>query len=153
MALKTQGTELWMIYGVTPAVVKIGCPAGITGLGGSKTQVNVTCLDSTEQEFISGMAQPGQLTVDLNFDPADISHQNLIDLFDTGETIHWAVGLADGTDAPTITSGAFVFPATRTFIGFDGYVADLPIDIGLDAAIKSQMQVQRSGARTFAFKT
>lgn len=152
MSIKTQYTEIWFIDPTDDSVVKVGCPTGISGLGGSRTQVDVTCLDSSEAEFLGGMAQPGQVSVDINFDPSSASHKTLWALNASGETVQWAIGLSDGTAPPTVTLGAFTLPGTRTFIAFEGYVADLTIDIANDDAVRGTMQVQRSGARVLHSK-
>lgn len=148
MAVRTKGTELWLLKpGADPEFVKIGCPTGISGLGGAKSQIETTCLDSEEQEFVAGFAQPGAVTVNLDFDPAKISHQDLWDLSESGDEVTWVIGFSDGTAPPTATGGSPTFPPTRTFIEFQGYVSDLPLDFALNDVVKSTMQIQRSGSR------
>lgn len=156
MAIKTKGTELWLVQEDSSGVslIKIGCPTGISGLGGAKSQIEVTCLDSDEQEFEAGFAQPGAVTVNLDFDPAKISHSELWDLSESGENRQWVIGLSDGTAPPTVASGPVItFPTTRTFVEFSGYVSDLPLDFALNSVVKSAMQIQRSGARVLHVKT
>lgn len=155
MAIVTKGTELWMVMNTSAgySVVKIGCPTGITGLGGAKSQIETTCLDSDEQEFLAGFAQPGQMTAELDFDPSVISHQQLWDLNENDTVLTWIVGFSDGTATPTVDSaGTVTYDTARTFIEFDGYIADLPLDFAINSVVKSSMQVQRSGARTAHFK-
>lgn len=155
MAVKTKGTELWLVRNATAgySIVKIGCPTGISGLGGGKSQIEVTCLDSTEQEFVAGFAQPGAVTVNLDFDPTKISHTELWAYAESGKTLTWAIGFSDGTTVPTVDSlGVVTYPPTRTFINFQGYVSDLPLDFALNSVIKSAMQIQRSGVRTLHVK-
>lgn len=155
MSVKTKGTELFLIDPTgTPSAIKIGCPTGISGLGGAKSQIETTCLDSDEQEFVAGFAQPGAVTVNLDFDPTLISHADLWALAESGESRTWVIGFSDGTAPPTVAVGPVItFPATRTFIEFTGYVSDLPLDFALNSVIKSAMQIQRSGARVLHPKT
>jgi hypothetical protein len=136
------------------SLVAVGCPTGITGLGGGRSQVDVTCLDSQEMEYEPGMANPSAVTVNLNFDPAKISHQELWNLFEDGTTLHWVIGLSDGTAAPTIDtgSGTVTYPTTRSWIDFNGYISDFPFDAAINNVYKSAMQIQRSGARTLHVK-
>jgi hypothetical protein len=98
------------------------------------------------------MANPGTLTVNINFDPSDASHLALWDSFNAEgqETLTFVIGFGDGTADPTAdpSTGVITYPSTRTFINFDGYIADLPIDIALNTVVKSAMQIQRSGGRT-----
>lgn len=152
MAVKTKGTELWLVQEDSAGfeMIKIGCPTGITGLGGAKSQIETTCLDSQEMEFVSGFASPGQVSVALDFDPAKISHQELWDLFEAqNDERRWVIGFSDGTAPPTVdTAGVVTYPTTRTYIDFVGYVADLPLDFALNSVVKSTMQIQRSGGRT-----
>ena len=79
--MKTQGTELWFVSDAsTPAIVKVGCPTGVTGLGGSRNQIDVTCLDSAEMQYEPGMANPSTVSVPINFDPQNVSHEELLDM-------------------------------------------------------------------------
>lgn len=157
MSITTKGSEMWVRLhnsnGYT--LLKIDCPTGITGLGGSKPQIDVTCLDDKEMQYQPGMAQPGTLTVNINFDPADASHQELWDHFNDGDTLEFVIGLSDGTAPPSVNSGSgvFTFPSTRSYVDFQGYISDLPLDIALNTVVKSAMQIQRSGARTAHWKT
>jgi hypothetical protein len=152
MSLKTKGTQIWVEQTTTdgPVWLQIGCPTGITGLGGAKSQVDDTCLDSEEMEYSPGMAAPGALSVNLNFDPAVTSHIELWELFENDATVRFAIGLSDGakTIVPTFdTSGAPVYPTTRTFVQFSGYVADFPLDFAVNSNVTSAVSVQRTGPR------
>lgn len=152
MSVTTRGTEMWVRLQASNGyeLLKIDCPTGITGLGGSKGQVDITCLDDQEMQYSPGMAQAGTLTVNINFDPSDASHVALWNEFSTDETLTFVIGLSDGSADPTVdsTTGVITYPSTRTFISFNGYIADLPVDIALNSVVKSAMQIQRSGART-----
>lgn len=157
MSQNTKGTQLYMrttnSNGYT--IVQIGCPTGITGLGGAASQLDDTCLDDLEMQYQPGMPNPGQMTVNLNFDQTKISHQELWDLFNAQTTVHWVVGFSDGKDIPptvNASTGVITYPTTRTYVDFDGYIADLPLDFAINSLVKSAMQVQRSGARTLHIK-
>lgn len=157
MSLTTRGTEMWVRLQNSNGyeLLKIDCPTGITGLGGAKGQVDITCLDDQEMQYSPGMAQAGTLTVNINFDPSDASHVALWDAFSLDDTLLFVIGLSDGTADPTVNSstGVVTYPATRTYISFNGYIADLPIDIAINSVVKTAMQIQRSGARTLHQKT
>lgn len=101
-------------------------------------------------EYLPGMAAPGALSVNLNFDPAVISHRELWELFENDEVRTFAIAFSDGakTTVPTFdTSNAAVFPTTRSFVEFQGYVADLPLDFALNGVVTSAVSVQRTGPR------
>ena len=152
MSVKSKGTQMFVevVSSAGCAWVQIGCPTGISGFGGSKSQIDETCLDSLEMEFGPGMASPGAITVNLNFDPAVISHRELWELFENDNVVKFAIGLSDGpaTSIPTFDSACEgVFPADRTFFEFEGYVADFPLEIALNANLTSAVSIQRSGPR------
>lgn len=148
MSLKTQGTMLYFIDPANLAVVKVGCPTNITGLSVPRDQIEVTCLDSSAREYVAGMGTPGTATFAINFDPQDPSHVRLNQLYNQGVTLDWAIGLSDGTAAPTgdTDSAGFTFPPTRTFIAFDGFVNDFPFDFALNSVVTSNLGIQVSGA-------
>jgi hypothetical protein len=158
MAVKTKATQMWVerVDSTGSEWIQIGCPTGISGLGGAKSQIDVTCLDSDEMEYLPGMASPGALTINLNFDPAVVSHQELWDLFENDAVRKFAIGFSDGakTIVPTFdSSGAAVFPTTRSFVEFEGYVADLPLEFALNGVVTSAVSIQRTGARIPHWKT
>lgn len=158
MSIKTKGTQIWVevVSSVGSSWVQIGCPTGISGFGGAKPQIDETCLDSEEMEFGPGMASPGAITVNLNFDPEEISHQELWDLFENDAVRRFVIGLSDGakTIVPTFDSADEpVFPPTRSFIDFSGYVADFPMEFALNSNVTSAVSVQRSGPRRAHWKS
>jgi len=158
MAKVTKGTQLWVeqVTSAGSVWLQIGCPTGINGLGGSKSQIDVTCLDSDEMEFLPGMASPGALTVNLNFDPSVVSHQELWDLFENDNVVKFAIGMSDGAKPilPTFgSSGAAVFPPKRSFIEFEGYVAALPLDFAINGVVTAPVSIQRTGPRIPHWKT
>lgn len=148
--IKTQGTELFFVDTVTdsdPAVAKVDCPTGITGLGGPADQIETTCLDSTDAEYVGGLKRPGAITVPINFIPSSASHAALISLQESGATVGWMIGFSNGTTQPTLdTDGALEFPANRDALGFDGYVSDFNLDIATNEIVRATLTIQRSGA-------
>ena len=57
-SIKTQGTHIHFVdaSGSSPAVVKLACPTGVSGLGGAKDQIEDTCLDATEDKtYVAGL--------------------------------------------------------------------------------------------------
>lgn len=148
--LKTQGTELFFIdtlSSTVAAIVKLGCPTGITGLGGAADQIEVTCLDTTDdKEYRRGLGNPGQVSVPFNFIPSDTSHQVLFDLKNAGTVTEWMIGFSDATADPTLNSSdAFVVPANRTCAQFTAYIADVNIDVATNEIVRGTLTLQRSG--------
>ena len=152
--VKTQGTELYFLDTVSTSnpgtLVKMSCPTGITGLGGAADQIEDTCLDTTtDKTFKRGLGNPGQVSVPFNMIPTAESHQLLFTLKDAGETLHWIACLSDGTNPPTVdTDDTIIAPTARTSFEFDGYIADLNIDIATNEIVRGTMTIQRSGAVT-----
>lgn len=56
--------------------------------------------------------------------PKDI-HTLLHTRASSGEPVKLALGWSDGSAAPTVTAGAFVFPGSRSFIGMNALVHEL----------------------------
>jgi len=156
--LITQGTELFLLNTLVtpnPAIIKMACPTGITGTGaGSKSQINVTSLDTIEdEEFITGLGSPGQISVPFNFKPANTTHQGILTtLKESGLVFDWLVGFSDGTAAPTTNNKKFVWPTARTAAQFQAYIAEVTIDIATNDRVNGTMTLQRSGKVTWNFK-
>lgn len=152
--VKSQGTELFFIDDSVstsdPDVIKLSCPTGITGLGGAKDQIEDTCLDTVgDKTFKGGLGNPGTVNVPFNFIPTTTSHQVLFALKDAGTVLNWMACLSDGTEPPVAdTDASFVAPASRTSLAFQGYVADLNIDIATNDLVRGTLTIQRSGAVT-----
>tara|TARA_R100000655_G_scaffold91523_1_gene132272 strand:- start:866 stop:1339 length:474 start_codon:yes stop_codon:yes gene_type:complete len=156
MSVKTQGTELYYADPTesSPLVVKLACPTGISGLGGAKDQIDDTCLEATgDRSFVAGLGNPGQVSVPFILDPQAASHQDLFDLKEGGVVLNWMACLSDGTGTPTLDSNDDFEPvATRTCIGFRGYIADVNIDIAGNDVVRGTLTIQRSGSVTFTKK-
>lgn len=149
MAVKTKGTQLFFL---TPGseldpvrVIKVGAVTSISGINASRDQIETTDLESEAHTYESGLMAPGAATFAIQFDPSNEGHRLLHGLFLTGEVLHWALCWSDGTAAPTTVGDAFVFPTTRSFLKFDGYVADCPFDFSLNNVVNSSISVQISG--------
>lgn len=154
--VRTQGTELYTVDALsstTASVLKFACPTGITGLGGAADQIDDTCLDDlTDRTFSRGLGNPGQVSVPFNFIPENGSHQILFDLQESGEVLPWLIGLSDGFGIPPTldTDDTLIPPASpqRTSLAFDGYVADINIDIATNEVVRGTLTIQRSGPIT-----
>lgn len=156
----TKGTQLYILdprpapYG--DVITKLDCPKSITGLGLSTPQIDTTCLDSDAMEFVPGMPNPGAATIGLDFDTAKDSHMLIEDLNKDQVIAQFALGLSDGVGiAPTgvDSQGDFVLPATRTWVVFQGYIADLPLDFAINSTVQSNFTLQQTGRREIIRKT
>ena len=152
--VRSQGTELFFIDTVNqtdPAIVKVLCPTGITGLGGPRDQIDDTCLDNIgDKTFQAGLGNPGQVSVPFNLIPRDVSHQNLFVLKEDGSVLKFVVCLSESATDPTLDmDDAFVLPTDRTTIEFDAFVSDVNIDVATNDIVKGTLTLQRSGSVTF----
>lgn len=147
MAKKTQGTQLYFIDPADDSVVEAGCVLNIDGIDTTNEQLDETCLRDLARRFSAGLATPGQATFGMNIDTSDPSHIRLHQLKVAGTTLQWAVGWSDGLDIePTIdTNGTFNFPSTRSWIGFEGYMATFPFSFAQNAFVTSNVGIQVSG--------
>lgn len=146
--VKTQGTELYFKnVESAPVLVKLECPTGITGLGGAADQLETTCLDTQDdKEYTGGLGNPGQVSVPFNFIPTSPSQRDLFDLKVGREVMDWIILLSDGTAAPTLDSNDDIdAPAGRSSIKFQGYIADMNLDIATNEIVRGTLTIQRSG--------
>lgn len=151
--IKTQGTDLYWASGPT-AVKRVVCATGITGLGGARDQVDTSCLDNTQDRtFIGGLGNPGQVTVSFNVHKGEVAHEDLLALKASGATVSWGIYSSDGVTAPTAVDSAMQPVADRVSAIFQGYVADINIDIQGNDIWKGSVTIQRSGAVAFDLLT
>ena len=148
MLNKTQGLSLFFQKSAS-LIVKCGRVVDVSNFGGTRTQIDTTDTDDTEEmQFIAGLKSPGQITVNLNADFDLESQEDLEALYDSGESVTWFLGMSDGTSVPTVAADVFTIPDTRTFIQFEGFIADMPIGWAKNDIGRGTLQVQRSGVRT-----
>lgn len=157
MAIKSQGTHLWTIDPQNDSLLLVGCVTSIDGIDTSIGQNETTCLSDTTRTYIAGLGTPGAATFGINFDPADASHVRLHALKVAGTTLQWAIGMSDGTAAPTVHvdsqgDGEFVLPSTRSWITFEGFMNSFPFTFALDAPVQSTVGIQVSGDPTLTVK-
>lgn len=151
--LETKGTRLFFAVSES-AIHKVACATGIQGLGGTRDQVDITCLDSIEREYNAGFPNPGQITIPVNFIPRSSAHQALLTLRESGDTISWMIVLSDQVGSPTVqdSEGHLDSPGATT-AEFLGYIADFNIDIATNEIVRATLVVQRSGAVAWTLPT
>jgi len=155
MATPTKGTQLYFVYEDSSGcqVVELECPTGITGGGGSKDQIEITCLNSEAREYINGFANYAAYTANIDFDPTKLSHQKLREVYLSDAKVWFAIGFSDGTSDPTADSACGLdFPTDRTFLTFEGTVSDFPMSFELNSVVKSAVSIQPSGDQLLFYK-
>lgn len=155
MAIKTQGTELWAVHPITHELLDLGCVTSIDGIDSTLAQIDVTCLRDLAREYESGLAEPGQASFEIQFDPENPDHIKLHDIKKAGTTLNWFVGLRESVDGvpkvpgtpPEVdpVSGEVDLPDVRSWIIFRGYMANFPFGFAQNDVVRSGIQVQISG--------
>jgi len=149
--VKTQGTHLYFVdrTGAVPALVKMVCPTGITGLtGGARDQIETTCLDDMDDRtFEQGLRGSTPVSVPFNLKPARAEHQLLWELRESGEKVDWMALLSESADPPTLdVGGVMVPPATRTSFQFTASISDLALDVASNEIVRGTLTLARSGS-------
>ena len=157
MASKTQGTQLFIIDNDAtggPEVLTVQCAISISGIGGAREQIAVTCLDDVARAYESGLITPGAMSVTIQADSRNASHIRLHELYVAGTKFDAAIGWGNGTAVPTIDSaGDFEFATTRDYLEMkDTYIADFPFSFDLNAVVTSEVSFQLSGLPTWFAK-
>lgn len=151
--IKSQGTELYFHNLTTSggAATRIVCVTSISGLGGARDQIDITCLDNTgDREYTGGLGNPGQVQVAFNVHKNEISHEDILNLKESGETVSWGIYSSDGVGVPTVNSNGDLQPVTgRASALFEGYVSDVAVDIQGNDIWKGTITIQRSGKVTY----
>lgn len=151
-AFETKGTHLYFVNNAENAVLRVSCPTGITGIaGGTKDQIDTTCLDETGdvRTSIGGFADATEVSVPFILYDGDASHLDLFALKTSGAVRAWLVGLSDATTAPVQASDGLEAPTDRTTFKFDGYVSNLTIDAAINDVIRGTLTIKPSGATTY----
>lgn len=157
MALGTQKTQLYTYNSDKSKVVEIGCPTSISGAGAGETdQIETTCLNADARTYLAGLKTPGTVSFDINFDPQDDSHNQLIALQKSGDTVPWAIGFSDGTTTPSYTDPDWDFTSgsnvERSNIDFNGFVTKVEFDFSLNEVVSASVDVQITGDVTITPK-
>lgn len=154
--IKTKGTRLFFTdaAGSPQDILRVACLTGISGLGGAADQIDITCLDSEEREFVQGFKTPDVITVPINFIARSAAHQALVALQESGDTVSFMIVASDQTGSPTTLDGdnRLVSPGATT-AEFLGYVANFTFDIGSNEIWRGTLTIQRSGAINWTFPT
>ena len=162
MSILTQGTQVYVLAptAADPAVFEvlaIECVTAFSPGGSPADQIEDTCLEETNaRSYLRGLRTPGSASLTINADPRNASHLRLLQLSESEDQtpLKWAIGWSDGVDIePTMLTGDFVLPATRTWFTFQGYVSDFPFDFAANTVVTTAAAIQRSGSAVWVAKT
>lgn len=102
-----------------------------SGFDGSASEIDVTNLDSTAKEFRLGLVDPGQFSIEIDYDGANAGH----------------VALRAKQVSGVITPFKVTLP-NASVITFNGFVKKFSLAGGVDAVIKTSVDIRISGAVT-----
>lgn len=130
--VKTQGTQLFTV--IDDEVVTFKCLKKIGFGQDSFSKIDITCLDAESKEYERGMHDPGEGSLEINYDDTNTSHDRLLEIAESGEKLIWYVGSGNSKDAPTLAGGSVTLPTTRSWNEFKGYInPTAPNDVEVDA--------------------
>lgn len=131
--VKTQGTQLFTV--IDGQVVKFICVKKIGYGQDSFGKIDITCLDADSKQYVRGMRDPGEGSVEINYDDENTSHERLLEAAKSGEILDWYVGSGHSKDAPTYEAVAGIdLPQTRSWNSFKAYINDTaPNDVEVDS--------------------
>jgi hypothetical protein len=104
-----------------------------SGFDGSASDIDITNLDSTAKEFRAGLVDNGQFTVNLDLDNSDAGQLAVRAAQVAGITKNFKLTLPNGNVA-----------------SFSGYVKKFGAAGGVDAVVKSAIDIKITGAITWA---
>ena len=100
-ALSSQGMTIGIGNGASPEVfTTIAEVKGIDGPGGQTAEIDVTDLSSTAKEFVLGLQDEGDITLDMNYIPSNTQHALLRTLRGSGDENNFRISF---TDSPVTT--------------------------------------------------
>lgn len=137
-AIKTQGTLVKRGDGGSPSEVftTIGEVRGFGGVGGgSSSEIDVTHFGSTAKEFLQGLKDEGEITVDCNFLPDDAQQQGM-----------WA----DRTNATLRNFTITLTDSPATVFSLSAYVKAFEITGQYDDAVRATATLRVSGPVTWS---
>ena len=144
--ITTQQTRVYFAVNDSGGTIhKIACSTGVNVPGGTATEINATCLDSTFMQFVRGLQDLGSATVPFNTIHRSAAYQALVDLNATGVEVPWMIVFSDQAGAPTDedSDGMLVSPGA-TSVRFWAYVSQLGFDVALDEIIRGTLTLRLS---------
>jgi hypothetical protein len=157
MSLNVQGSNLFFLDPDSSdgTITEVGCVTTLDGLTASREQNDVTCISDETRRLEAGLLTPGAANFGILFDTEDESHVRLHELYRLGTTLKWALGMSDGTTAPTLlTSDGDIAPtADRSWLTFEGYISDFPWSFQVGQKVTNQLALQVADFPVLTVKT
>ncbi len=130
------GTNFQRGDGASPeSFTTVGDVTQISGPQITKDEIEVTALDSTAKEFLGALDDPGELTLELNWNPQDTEHVNLRTDAEGSTVRNYRVVWSD---------------VSSTQVTFAAEVMEFTISTEAQDAVKASVRLKISGALTWA---
>jgi hypothetical protein len=128
-AIETQGFTFKIGNGDSPLTyTTVGSVVSFSGLDGEAAEIDVTHLQSTAKEYLMGLQDFGNWSLEVNYLPADAG-QDLLRAAKASRAIQdFQATLSDGT-----------------LITFQGFVKSNPVSGGVDAKVDGSFSIRISG--------
>lgn len=134
-AIKSQGVKLQSGDGGSPEVFLDRCDiTSIDGPGGEAAEIDVTHLCSTAKEFLIGLPDEGNITLEGNLVPTDTGQTRL---------------RTDRVNATKRNYKIILTDSPATMITFAAYVKGFKISAGVDTQVKVSITLRVTGALTW----
>lgn len=135
-AIEAQGVVVQVTDGGSPTEFQtVANVTDFSGPGGQASVIDVSNLASTRREKMMGLADEGQFSMTLNWDPDNTVHQLLRTLRNNRTRAEFKITLTDST------------PATAIFFG---YVLGVNLSGAVDQVVKAAVTVEIDGAIAWA---
>lgn len=114
--------------------VEVANVKSFSGPSAENPEIDVTVLTSAAKEFIGGLVDNGELTLELNFDPDESTHQQIF---------------ADQeASPPTVTGWRITFVSPTINYTWSAFVKSFSLSGEVDIALSGSLTLRLSGART-----
>jgi hypothetical protein len=133
IAVDTTGKTITAGSGTaTPATfTNVGNLKDFSGFDGSSSEIDRTNMSSTAKEYLLGLTDPGQFTINIDYDAANAGH----------------AALRAKQVSGAISNFQLTLPNTNV-ITFTGFVKKFSLAGGVDALLKTAVDIRISGAIT-----
>jgi len=120
----------------------IGNITSISGPDMSRDSIDKSSMDSTSKwrEFIPGMLDSGEVTVEVNYDGADSGTANDLDVKKTATALTWIINFGDSTTTSETNSSNF---------SASGFITGLGYAIPFDDKISQSVTLKFTGSPTY----
>ena len=130
--VKTKGTQAFVV--IDDEIVRFKCLKKIGYGQDSFSKIDITCLDAESKQYERGIRDPGEGSIELNYDDENTSHDRLLEIAESGEKLKWYIGSGHSAAEPTVAAGVVTLPPSRSWNEFTAYInPTAPNDIEIDA--------------------